>query len=84
MFNLVLVTPDDLPPEVARQPGSLDEMRQLFKDWDPALNKFLDQVKSVDKWKLMHRVVLQGWVNENSTFVFIGDSCHPMLPCESP
>ena len=44
MFNLVLVTPDDLPPDVARQPGSLDEMRQLFKDWDPALNRFLDQV----------------------------------------
>lgn len=81
-FNLVLLVPDDLPSDVARQPGSLDEMRQLFANWDPVLNRFLDQVKSVDKWKLMHRPELDTWVNEKSNFVFIGDSCHPMLPCE--
>lgn len=83
MFNLVLVVPDDLPANVARQPGSLDEMRQLFSNWDPVLNKFLDQVKSVDKWKLMHRAELGSWISEKSTFVFIGDSCHPMLPCKT-
>ena len=83
MFNLVLLVPDDLPANVARQPGSLDEMRQLFSHWDPVLNRFLDQVKSVDKWKLMHRPELESWVSEKSNFVFIGDSCHPMLPCKS-
>ncbi len=51
MFNLVLLVPDDLPAEVARQSGSVEEMRQLFKNWDPVLNRFLDQVTSVDKWK---------------------------------
>ena len=80
MFNLVLLVPDDLPANVARQPGSLDEMRAIFKDWDPILNRFLDQVKTVDKWKLMHRAELESWVSENSTFVFVGDACHPMLP----
>lgn len=80
MFNLVLLRPDDLPADVARQPGDLAEMRQLFSDWDPVLNRFLDQVKSVDKWKLMHRPELESWVSENSNFVFVGDSCHPMLP----
>ena len=82
MFNLVLLVPDDLPANVARQPGSLDEMRHLFTNWDPVLNRFLDQVKSVDKWKLMHRPALESWINERSNFVFIGDSCHPMLPCK--
>ena len=82
MFNLVLLVPDDLPANVARQPGSLDEMRHLFMNWDPVLNRFLDCVKSVDKWKLMHRPELESWVSEGSNFVFIGDSCHPMLPCE--
>ena len=81
-FNLVLLVPDDLPANVARQPGSLDEMRQLFIHWDPVLIRFLDQVKSVDKWKLMHRPELQTWVSDKSNFVFIGDSCHPMLPCQ--
>ena len=80
MFNLVLLVPDDLPDNVARQAGSLDEMRQLFTKWDPMLNKFLDQVKSVDKWKLMHRPELESWISDKSNFVFIGDSCHPMLP----
>jgi salicylate hydroxylase len=59
-------------------------MRRLFKGWDPVLNRFLDHVKSVDKWKLMHRPELDAWVSEKSNFVFVGDSCHPMLPCSSP
>ncbi|TKA48654.1 hypothetical protein B0A54_00790 [Friedmanniomyces endolithicus] len=80
MFNMVLLVPDDLPDDVARQPGSLDEMRTLFANWDPVLNRFLDQVKSVDKWKLMHRPELDHWINDESTFCFLGDSCHPMLP----
>lgn len=82
-FNLVLLVPDNLPANVARQSGSLDEMRQLFANWDPVLNQFLDEVKSVDKWKLMHRPELDTWISEKSNFVFIGDSCHPMLPCGS-
>ena len=77
---MVLLVPDDLPENVARQPGSLDEMRALFSKWDPALNRFLDQVKSVDKWKLMHRPELDSWMNDKCNFVFIGDACHPMLP----
>lgn len=81
MFNIVLLVPDNLPANVARQPGSLDEMRQLFSSWDPVLNRFLDQVKTaVDKWKLMHRPELDSWVSEKSNFVFVGDACHPMLP----
>lgn len=80
MFNIVLLVPDDLPDNVSRQAGSIDEMRQLFTSWDPILNRFLDQVKSVDKWKLMHRPELESWVSDKSNFVFIGDSCHPMLP----
>jgi salicylate hydroxylase len=74
MFNIVLLVPDDLPANVARQPGSIDEMRAIFKSWDPVLNRFLDQVKSVDKWKLMHRPELDSWISDKSSFVFIGDS----------
>ncbi|KAI7585829.1 FAD/NAD(P)-binding domain-containing protein [Hortaea werneckii] len=80
MFNIVLLVPDNLPADVARQPGSLDEMRQIFANWDPVLNRFLDQVKTVDKWKLMHRPELHSWVSDNYNFVFVGDACHPMLP----
>jgi salicylate hydroxylase len=54
MYNVVLLVPDDLPSDVSRQAGSVEEMRELFNDWDPILARFLGQVDKVDKWKLMH------------------------------
>ena len=80
LFNLVLLCPDNLPPGVARQEGSVEEMKALFDDWDPVLRRFMSKVSKVDKWKLMHRAELPAWVNEMSNVVLIGDSCHPMLP----
>lgn len=80
MFNIVLLVPDNLPAGVARQTGSLEEMRAIFEGWDPVLNRFLDHVKTVDKWKLMHRSELDSWTSDKSNFVFIGDSAHSMLP----
>lgn len=35
MYNIVLLVPDNLPPGVSRQAGSVDEMRELFVGWDP-------------------------------------------------
>ncbi|KAI5358455.1 putative FAD-binding domain, FAD/NAD(P)-binding domain superfamily [Septoria linicola] len=80
MSNIVLLVPDNLPANVAKQEGSVDEMRAIFKDWDPILNRFLDHVTTIDKWKLMHRPELGSWVSAKSNFVFVGDACHPMLP----
>ncbi|TDZ10328.1 FAD-dependent monooxygenase OpS4 [Colletotrichum sidae] len=80
MYNLVLLTPDDLPKGVSRQAGSVEEMRARFREWDPILLKFLGAVDSVEKWKLMHREELASWVNDKSNFAFVGDACHPMLP----
>ncbi|OOQ86506.1 FAD binding domain protein [Penicillium brasilianum] len=82
MYNIVLLVPDNLPPGVSRQAGSVDEMKALFVGWDPILTKFLDYVTSgsIDKWKLMHHGEMEKWVNDKSNLVFIGDSCHPMLP----
>ncbi|KAJ5760435.1 hypothetical protein N7520_007591 [Penicillium odoratum] len=81
MYNIVLLVPDNLPPGVAKQAGSVEEMREIFVGWDPILNKFLTYVNTtIDKWKLMHHGEMENWVNDKSNLVFIGDSCHPMLP----
>ncbi|KAJ5539664.1 FAD-dependent monooxygenase OpS4 [Penicillium frequentans] len=81
MYNVVLLVPDNLPAGVSRQAGSVEEMRELFVGWDPILNKFLQYVDTtIDKWKLMHHGEMENWVNDKSNLVFIGDSCHPMLP----
>lgn len=55
MYNLVLLVPDDLPENVSRQPGNVEEMKTLFADWDPLLRRFLDKIDKVEKWRLMHR-----------------------------
>lgn len=54
MYNLVLLSPDDLPEGVSRRPGNLEEMKAYFAEWDPILRRFLDKVDSVEKWRLMH------------------------------
>jgi len=80
MANVVLLVPDNLPDNVAKMPGDLSEMKEIFSKWDPLLQKFLSQVDKIDKWKLMHLDELESWYNKEATVVFLGDACHPMLP----
>ncbi|OTB18543.1 hypothetical protein K445DRAFT_309274 [Daldinia sp. EC12] len=81
-FNLILITPDDLPSDVNRQAGSVEELRALFKNWDPILTKFLALASSVKKWKLIHRKEMRRWIYDSpsSKFAFVGDCCHPVPP----
>lgn len=79
-YNIVLLCPDNLPPNVSKTEGDLKEMKDLFVGWDPILRKFLDQVKGVAKWKLMWLDGLDEWCNKDGTFWMAGDCCHPMLP----
>ena len=80
IYNIVLLCPDNLPAEVTKTEGDLEEMKALFEGWDPVLRKFLNQVKGVAKWKLMWLDTLPEWANKEGTFLMVGDSCHPMLP----
>ncbi|KAJ3497540.1 hypothetical protein NLG97_g1823 [Lecanicillium saksenae] len=79
-FNLVLLCPDDLPEDCPRAAADVDEMRDRFKGWDPLLQRFLDNVETVDKWRLMHMQSLPTWTHKGGRFTMAGDSCHPMLP----
>ncbi|KAH8889268.1 FAD/NAD(P)-binding domain-containing protein [Thozetella sp. PMI_491] len=80
MYNLVLLSPDNMAEKVSKESASVEEMRELFSTWDPTLQRFLSYVNNVDKWKLMHMEELPHWVNEQANLVFLGDACHPMLP----
>ena len=35
MYNIVLIQPDDLAEDIARERGSVEEMRKLVANWDP-------------------------------------------------
>jgi salicylate hydroxylase len=63
MYNIVLLAPDDLPEGARRQAGSVEEMRERFKSWDPVLTRFLMKVKEVEKWRLMHSKLAQAWAH---------------------
>ncbi|KAF2200691.1 FAD binding domain-containing protein [Delitschia confertaspora ATCC 74209] len=80
MFNLVLLVPDDLPEDVARADGNLEEMKKLFAGWDAVLTDLLSNISTVHKWKLLHRDHLPTWTSPHSNLALIGDACHPMLP----
>ncbi|OBT88686.1 hypothetical protein VE02_03246 [Pseudogymnoascus sp. 03VT05] len=45
-----------------------------------SLTRFLDHVKVVETWKLMHRQEVETWINDKGNFVLIGDASHPMIP----
>lgn len=34
-YNLIMLRPDNLPKDVRRAPGDLNEMRSSFEGWDP-------------------------------------------------
>ena len=80
VYNIVLLCPDNLPENVSKADGDVEEMKALFEGWDPILRKFLNQVKQVAKWKLMWLDTLPEWANAKGTFLMAGDCCHPMLP----
>jgi len=35
MLNIVLMRPDDMPPNVSRKEGSCEELKEIFSTWDP-------------------------------------------------
>ena len=82
VYNIVLLCPDDLPEGITKIGGNLLEMKKLFEQWDPLLQKFLNQVKSTAKWRLTYLDAdeVPDWANAKGTFIMAGDSCHAMLP----
>ncbi|KAF2167567.1 hypothetical protein M409DRAFT_22372 [Zasmidium cellare ATCC 36951] len=78
LLNMVVIRPDDLPAEVARQPGDIAEMRKMFEYWDPCLRRLLDNVKVALKWKIWTMDPLETWTK--GSVALLGDACHPTVP----
>ncbi|KAF2767126.1 FAD/NAD(P)-binding domain-containing protein [Teratosphaeria nubilosa] len=81
LCNLVLLVPDDMPAEATTLDGNVEEMRALYRDWDPQITKMLAFCESVQKWKLCYRPGLdRAWSHSSGTFTLLGDSVHATLP----
>jgi salicylate hydroxylase len=81
LFNMVLLVPDDMPAGANTLSGNVEEMRALYKDWDPRIPKLLALCDSVYKWRLMIRPGLDPtWSHESGAFTILGDAAHATLP----
>ncbi|KAL9604928.1 MAG: hypothetical protein Q9219_000116 [cf. Caloplaca sp. 3 TL-2023] len=80
LCNLVLLCPDDLPETVNTAKADVQEMRDLFRDWDPKLKTLLGLVQETSKWRLQNSEELDSWSHPAGNFVLLGDACHATLP----
>ncbi|KAF7869659.1 hypothetical protein EAF04_004443 [Stromatinia cepivora] len=80
LFNMVLLVPDDMPAGATTLEGNVEEMRALFKDWDPRISKLLSMCESVYKWRLCTRPGLDNWSHPSGHFTLLGDAVHATLP----
>ena len=60
--------------------GSLEEMNQVYSDFDDTLKETLALVEDVRAWKLAEMPKLRSWSSGNGKVVLIGDAAHAMLP----
>ncbi|KAL3426090.1 FAD binding domain-containing protein [Phlyctema vagabunda] len=80
LFNMVLLVPDDMPAGANTLAGNVEEMRALYKDWDPRIPKLLALCESVYKWRLCIRPGMEAWSHPSGAFTMLGDAVHATLP----
>ncbi|EHK99238.1 putative 3-hydroxybenzoate 6-hydroxylase 2 [Glarea lozoyensis 74030] len=80
LFNIVLLVPDDIPKGQNITEGNVEEMRALYKDWDPRIPKLLSLCESVYKWRLCIRPGMEQWSHPSGAFTMLGDAVHATLP----
>ncbi|KAN0112779.1 FAD/NAD(P)-binding domain containing protein [Hyaloscypha variabilis] len=80
LFNMVLLVPDDMPAGASTLEGNVEEMRALYKNWDPRIPKLLSMCESVYKWRLCIRPGMENWSHPSGAFTLLGDAVHATLP----
>ncbi|RFU26382.1 hypothetical protein B7463_g9956, partial [Scytalidium lignicola] len=80
LFNMVLLVPDDIPEGQNITEGNVEEMRALYKDWDPRIPKLLSLCESVYKWRLCIRPGMEQWSHPSGSITMLGDAVHATLP----
>lgn len=78
--NVVICSPDNLPPDISIAPVEKPELRELFKDWDPMFQTLIGTIDSVAKWRLCNSREMDTWVHKTANFTLLGDSAHATLP----
>ncbi|KAK6348020.1 hypothetical protein TWF718_005841 [Orbilia javanica] len=80
-FNWILTHKDDEDiQESWFQPGDMDKVRELVKDWDPMVISAVKETRECLDWKICYRDPIPTWVSGSHKIALLGDSCHAHLP----
>jgi len=83
LYNIVLLHPDSESSgsvESWGAEGNVEEMKRVFADYEPRVQKILALVQSTLRFRLMDRKPLKKWTHDSGRVTLLGDACHPMLP----
>ncbi|CUM49416.1 uncharacterized protein AC631_05752 [Debaryomyces fabryi] len=80
LYNMVMSHPGKATVGKWSEPGSLEEMKSHYDNFDPIVRQLLTHVSSVLKWVLADLPTLPRWVSDSGKVVIIGDAAHAMLP----
>ena len=67
--DYVVTKPEDI---------DIDEFRNLYKNWNPLIQKILSLVDYTQKWPLLVLPPMKTWSNEHKNVVLLGDAAHCM------
>lgn len=79
-INIVALTPDTLDEGLSIKDSSREELKEVFKDWDPQLLRLFDSVHETRKWKLQNSRELPTWTHKTGNVIVLGDASHATLP----
>ncbi|KAJ9607730.1 hypothetical protein H2200_007808 [Cladophialophora chaetospira] len=82
LYNLVMMVPDrgDAPLGRYNEPGDVDEMREIFKDYSDTAKAVLNAIDHCAQWIIAELPPLPTWSSLNRRTVLVGDACHAMTP----
>ena len=82
-YNIAFTQPDPSPEKVVfgERDADLNEVKTLFKAWDPKIKALLDVSTKTSKWPLLESSDLPTWVHPAGKVGLIGDAAHAMFPC---
>ncbi|MFC9550650.1 FAD-dependent monooxygenase [Rhodococcus sp. NPDC056960] len=78
IFIFATCAQDEWTEESWTTPGSVTELRDLYRDFHPEARTLLDACDDVLKSALYVRDPLESWTDGRS--VLLGDAAHPMMP----
>ncbi len=73
-----IVEQDDWREEGWKIEGSKEDAMKDFGQWNPMLQKIIEEAGTIYRWALFDRPPLEKW--SDGHVVLLGDAAHPMLP----